>query len=253
MQILDYLKDNLLFLDGGMGTLLQKDGLLPGEKPERWNLTNPDKITAIHKAYYDAGSNVVSTNTFGANTLKFDSCELDSIVKAAVENARRAAAESVSDGEKFVALDIGPTGRLLKPFGDLDFEDAVSVFAETVRLGVKYGVDLILIETMNDLYETKAALLAAKENSSLPVFVSNAYSENGCLMTGADPEAVSATLEGLGADAVAAMEPLAIHRRAQALFDTTKSQGYLIGSGGEIPDSAYLSLISMLGIYIRNH
>lgn len=202
MQILDYLKDNLLFLDGGMGTLLQKEGLLPGEKPEMWNLTNPDKIAAIHKAYYDAGSNVVSTNTFGANTLKFDSYELDSIVKSAVENARRAAAESVSDGEKFVALDIGPTGRLLKPFGDLDFEDAVSVFAETVRLGVKYGVDLIIIETMNDLYETKAALLAAKENSSLPVFVSNAYSENGCLMTGADPEAVSATLEGLGADAI---------------------------------------------------
>ncbi len=202
MQILDYLKDNLLFLDGGMGTLLQKEGLLPGEKPERWNLTNPDKITAIHKAYYDAGSNVVSTNTFGANTLKFGKDELEEIVRSAVENARCAAKESVAEGEKFVALDIGPTGRLLKPFGDLDFEEAVDVFAETVRLGVKYGVDLILIETMNDLYETKAALLAAKENSTLPVFVSNAYSENGCLMTGADPEAVSATLEGLGADAV---------------------------------------------------
>ncbi|MBE6651070.1 MAG: homocysteine methyltransferase [Ruminococcaceae bacterium] len=202
MQILEYLKSNILYLDGGMGTLLHSEGLLPGELPERWNITHSDIITKIHKSYYDAGSNVVSTNTFGANVLKFSKDELEDIVSAAVKNARKALSESASSQPKWVALDIGPTGRMLKPYGDLDFEEAVSVFAETVRLGVKYGVDLIFIETMNDSYETKAALLAAKENSNLPVFVSNAYGEDGKLMTGASPEAIITLLEGMGADAV---------------------------------------------------
>ena len=202
MEILDFLKNNLLFLDGGMGTLLQKRGLVPGEMPEVWNVTHPDVIESIHLEYYNSGSNVVSTNTFGANVLKFSHDELDDVVRAAVENARRAAERSSNKGERFVALDIGPTGHLLKPYGDLDFEEAVEIFAETVRLGMKYSVDLIFIETMNDLAETKAALLAAKECSDLPVFVSNAYSENGCLMRGASPEAVCATLEGMGADAI---------------------------------------------------
>ena len=202
MKITEFLKDHLLYLDGGMGTLLQARGLLPGELPERWNLTHPDEIVAIHRDYFDAGSHVVNTNTFGANSLKLSDGELDAIVKAAIGNARRAAAESRGTQPKWVALDIGPTGRMLKPYGDLDFEDAVAVFAKTVRLGVKYGADLIMIETMNDSYETKAALLAAKENSSLPVFVSNAYGEDGKLMTGADPAAMVAMLEGMGADAI---------------------------------------------------
>lgn len=202
MNILEFAKDHLLFLDGGMGTLLQSQGLQPGELPEYWNLSHRDVIKSIHRAYFDAGSHVVNTNTFGANSLKFPPEELDAIVKAAMENARAAAAESIGIQPKWVALDIGPLGRLLKPYGDLDFEDAVSVFAETVRLGVKYGADLIFIETMNDSYETKAALLAAKENSSLPVFVSNAYGEDGKLMTGADPAAMVAMLEGMGADAI---------------------------------------------------
>ncbi|MBQ6701453.1 MAG: homocysteine S-methyltransferase family protein [Clostridia bacterium] len=204
MDFFRFLKDNIVCLDGGMGTLLQSRGLKPGEHPEKWNITHPDIITEIHKSYYDAGSNVVSTNTFGANILKFSEEELDSIIKAAVSNARSAARCSVSQKEKFVALDIGPSGKLLKPLGDLDFEDAVSVFAKTVKLGVKYGVDLIIIETMNDSYETKAALLAAKENSELPVIVSNAYGEDGKLMTGADPMAMVALLEGMGADAIGA-------------------------------------------------
>lgn len=202
MQILEYLKNNILYLDGGMGTLLHSEGLLPGELPERWNITHPDIITKIHKSYYDAGSNVVNTNTFGANILKFSHEELEEIISAAMGNARRADNESIGAQPRWVALDIGPTGRMLKPYGDLDFEEAVSVFAETVKLGVKYGVDLIFIETMNDSYETKAALLAAKENSSLPVFVSNAYGEDGKLMTGASPEAMVTLLEGMGADAV---------------------------------------------------
>ena len=202
MNILDFLKNNILYLDGGMGTLLQAQGLQAGEYPERWNLSHPDVIVSIHQAYYDAGSHVVNTNTFGANTLKFSADELDSIVAAAVQNAREAAKKSSSAQPKWVALDIGPLGRMLKPYGDLDFENAVAIFAETVKLGVKHGVDLIFIETMNDSYETKAALLAAKENSNLPVFVSNAYGEDGKLMTGASPAAMVAMLEGMRADAI---------------------------------------------------
>ena len=170
MNILNYLKENIVTLDGGMGTLLQAEGLRPGELPERWNLLHPEVIRRIHRAYFEAGSNIVSTNTFGANRLKFSSEELEEIVRAAVENARKA--QVGIDHATFVGLDIGPTGRMLKPYGDLDFEDAVGIFAETVRLGVKYGVDLIFNETMNDSLECKAAVLAAKENSDLPIFVS---------------------------------------------------------------------------------
>ena len=202
MNILQHLKNNMLYLDGGMGTLLQARGLAAGEMPERWNLSNPDAITEIHKAYFDAGSNVVNTNTFGANCLKFEADELDAIIGAAIANARTAASQSSGKQPKWVALDIGPTGRMLAPYGDLDFEDAVSVFAKTVRLGVKHGADLIFIETMSDSYETRAALLAAKENSNLPVFVSNAFGEDGKLMTGANPLAMVAMLEGMGADAI---------------------------------------------------
>ena len=202
MRITEYLEKNIIYLDGGMGTLLQEQGLEAGELPERWNLCRPEVIEAIHRAYYDAGSNVVNTNTFGANSLKFSESELEDIVKSAIEIARSAAKESKGDQPKWVALDIGPTGRMLKPYGDLDFEYAVEIFAKTVRLGVKYGADLIFIETMNDSYETKAALLAAKENSDLPVFVSNAYGEDQKLMTGASPAAMVAMLEGMGADAI---------------------------------------------------
>ena len=204
MSFREYLENNIVYLDGGMGTLLQESGLKPGEYPERWNLTHKDIITKIHKDYYDAGSNVVCTNTFGANSLKFNDDELEEIVKAAVENAKAAQEQSISNAEKFVALDIGPSGKLLRPLGDLDFEDAVAVFAKTIKFGVKYGVDLIFIETMNDSYETKAALLAAKENSTLPVLVSNAYGEDGKLMTGATPAAMVAMVEGMGADAIGA-------------------------------------------------
>ncbi len=204
MKFSDYLNQNTVYLDGGMGTLLQECGLKPGELPEIWNITHSEIITKIHTDYFNAGSNVVSTNTFGANTLKFSEKELEEIISAAVSNAKAAKELSSSPGEKFIALDIGPSGKLLKPLGDLDFEDAVSTFAKTVTLGVKYGVDLIIIETMNDCYETKAALLAAKENSNLPIIVSNAYGTDGKLMTGATPSAMVAMLEGMGADAIGA-------------------------------------------------
>jgi 5-methyltetrahydrofolate--homocysteine methyltransferase len=202
MDIREYLKSNIIYLDGAMGTVLQKSGLGAGELPERLNLTKPDVIKKIHKDYYDAGSNIVNTNTFGANLLKFSENELEEIVSAAIRNAQIAREESHGKQEKWVALNIGPSGRMLVPYGDFEFEDAVELFAKTVRLGVKYGTDLITIETMNDSYETKAALLAAKENCDLPVFVTNAYGEDGKLMTGADPSAMVAMLEGLGADAI---------------------------------------------------
>ena len=202
MKITDFLKENIVLLDGGTGTMLQSLGLSAGELPERWNISRPEVIRGIHRDYFDAGSNIVCTNTFGANGLKFSDEELKEIVFSAVENAKRAAEESVGKQPKWVALDVGPTGRMLKPLGDLDFEDAVAIFSKTVRLGAMAGADLVFIETMGDSYETKAALLAAKESCDLPVFVSNAYGEDGKLMTGADPAAMVALLEGMGADAI---------------------------------------------------
>ena len=202
MDFREFLANNIVRLDGGMGTLLQAEGLMPGELPERWCLTHPEVVTAIHRAYFEAGSHVVATNTFGANPLKFSEDELDAIIGAAVACARAAAREV--GGERFVALDIGPSGKLLAPLGDLDFEDAVTLFATTARLGVKHGVDLILIETMGDAYETKAALLAVREVTDLPVIVTNAYGADGRLTTGATPAAMVALCEGLRADAVGA-------------------------------------------------
>ena len=145
MTILEYMKDNILYLDGGMGTLLQDSGLAPGELPESWNLSHPEVIQNLHRAYFDAGSNVVNTNTFGANSLKFSYSELECIIKAAVLNAKKAKDSSIGKQEKFIALDIGPCGKLLKPYGDLDFEDAVTLFSEVIKICAAQGVDLIFI------------------------------------------------------------------------------------------------------------
>ncbi len=204
MNFKTFLQNHIVCFDGGMGTLLQQSGLQAGELPERWNLSHPKTVVEIHKAYFDAGSHVVTTNTFGANPLKFQEEELCAILAAAVANAKAARDQSDAPQEKFIALDVGPLGKLLKPLGDLDFEDAVALFAKTISLGSQHGVDLILIETMNDCYETKAALLAAKEQCDLPVLVSNAYGEDGKLMTGATPAAMVALAEGMGADAIGA-------------------------------------------------
>ena len=182
MELREYIKHHTLYLDGGMGTLLQGRGLSAGEHPERWNLTRPDDIVAIHRDYFEAGANVINANTFGANSLKFSADEPDAIIGAAMSNAHKACRASRGDHPKWVALDVGPTGRMLRPLGDLSFDEAVEIFAETVRIGAECGVDLIFIETMSDSYETKAALLAAKENSDLPVFVSNAYGADGRLI-----------------------------------------------------------------------
>ena len=199
MSITEIMKNRIAMLDGGMGTLLQAKGLCPGELPERWNITHPEIITEIHRAYLLSGSDVISTNTFGANPLKFSPDELRSVIRAAIDNARAAA---VGLQGKLVALDIGPLGKLLRPYGDLEFEAAVSAFRTVAEIGEEFGADLVLIETVNDIYEAKAALLGVKEGCKLPVLVSCAFGEDGKLMTGADPAAVVTTLEGLGADAV---------------------------------------------------
>lgn len=204
MKITEFIKENIVVLDGAMGTMLHAAGLEAGELPELWNITHPQEVIEIHKAYFDAGSNVVSTNTFGANSLKFEHETLKEIIVRAVENCKAAKCASCSAKEKFIAFDIGPLGKLLKPYGELEFDDAVSVFAESVKIAAECDIDLFFIETMNDSYETKAALLAVKENSDLPVFVSNAYSEDGKLLTGASPSVMACMLESMGADAIGA-------------------------------------------------
>ena len=181
----------MLILDGGMGTQLQARGLRPGEVPEDWNVERPDDIAAVHRAYVAAGAEVVYANTFGANRLKYHGAHaLDEVIGAAVAIAKRSGAK--------VALDVGPTGRLLRPAGDLAFDDACAAFAEQVRLGAKAGADLVVVETMGDVAELKAAVLAAKESCDLPIYATVALGEDGKLLTGGSVECVAALLESLG-------------------------------------------------------
>nr|WP_288828704.1 homocysteine S-methyltransferase family protein [uncultured Clostridium sp.] len=206
--ILEELKNRILFFDGGMGSLLQANGLKPGELPETWNVTHSGLIVKLHRDYLEAGADIIKTNTFGANGLKYNpdkEFDLEQIVTAAMKNAKEAVnTAAYPEGRKkgAVALDIGPTGKLLKPLGDLDFEDAYELFSQVVRIGEREGADLILIETMSDSYEAKAAVLAAKENSSLPVFVTMIFDDKGKLLTGGNVESTVALLEGLGVDAL---------------------------------------------------
>lgn len=204
-MIRERLGKEVLYFDGGMGTLLQEKGLKAGELPEVWNIEHMEEVIEIHRQYFEAGSDIVLTNTFGANALKFrdSSYELSDIVTAAVIHVKEAASLGVHDGrEVYAALDVGPTGKLLKPMGDLDFEDAVRTFGEVMRCGEEAGADLIHIETMSDTYEMKAAVLAAKEQTNLPVFATMIFDEKGRLLTGGDVRSAVAMLEGLGVDAL---------------------------------------------------
>lgn len=196
-KITELVKEKRIYFDGGMGTLLQSQGLPPGQPPELWNISEPEKIIAVHNAYFDVGCNITKANTFGINREKFPNYK--ELIKAGIDCAKKAAENRT---ESYVAFDMGPTGKLLEPLGDLPFETAVSIFADNVKVAAECGADLILIETMNDSYETKAAVLAAKENCNLPVFVTNVYDESGKLMTGANPAAMIAMLEGLNVDAI---------------------------------------------------
>ena len=189
-----------LFCDGGMGTFLQARGLKGGELPERWNLTHPDIILELFESYLKAGADIFNTNSFGLNSLKYPG-EVAEIMKASVELAKQARINTGRE-DAYIAIDIGPTGKLLEPMGDLSFDRAVELFAETIKAGAEAGGDLVLIETMSDSYEAKAAVLAAKENSDLPVIVTTIYDEKGKLLTGGNVDSTVAMLEGLGVDAL---------------------------------------------------
>lgn len=196
MSFKETFKNKFMIFDGAMGTMLQKEGLKVGELPETLNITNADIIKRIHQQYIEAGSDIVTTNTFGANELKYSSSQysIEEVITAGVKIAREAA------GEKLVALDIGPTGQVMEPTGTLSFEAAYDLFKKQVIIGEKAGADLILIETMSDLYEAKAAILAAKENSSLPVFCTMTFEQSGRTLMGTDPKTMVFVLEGLGVD-----------------------------------------------------
>ena len=197
-QLWNQLGKRILFLDGGFGSQLQARGLQTGELPETWNLTHGPEVKGIHRDYLAAGADIILTNTFGANRFKYENVE--ELVTCGVKLAKEAVAESGKDA--MVGLDLGPTGKLLRPMGTLDFEEAVSVYAEVVKAGAAAGADLIVIETMSDTYELKAAVLAARENCELPVIATVVFGENGKMLTGADPAAVVALLEGLRVDAL---------------------------------------------------
>ena len=189
-----------IFFDGGSGTLLQKMGLKGGELPERWNLTHPERIIELYSGYLNAGCHIFNTNTFGANRFHYPE-DLDEVVSAAVRLADQARKQT-GRKDALIALDIGPTGKLLEPIGDLSFEEAVDVFASVVRTGVSAGAELVLIETMSDIYEAKAAVIATKENCDLPVFCTVTFDQNAKMLTGASAEGAAAILEGLGVDAL---------------------------------------------------
>ena len=196
-EIIDIIHSRKVYFDGGLGSLLQERGLPVGTPPEIWNLENPKAVFDIHKEYVLAGCDFITSNTFGVNPLKYDNYR--ELISSALSTVRK----SVEGTDSMIALDIGPLGKLLSPLGDLDFNDAVRFFSNTIEFGNSLGIaDAVIIETMNDSLETKAAVLAAKESCDLPIFVTNAYDATGKLMTGASPSAMIAMLEGLGADAI---------------------------------------------------
>ena len=209
VKIRDLIGKELLFSDGAMGTLLQAEGLKGGEIPETWNILRPEVLIDIHTRYLNAGSNIITANTFGCNKYKLEHSDYDldtltssgiRLVREAIEKFEQGSDSPFSKKPHFVALDVGPLGKLLKPIGNVSFDEAEAAYAEIVIAGTKAGADLLFFETFTDLYDLKAAIIAAKENSDLPIFVSVAPDENGRLLTGGDLEAYVALVEGLGVD-----------------------------------------------------
>ena len=201
MDIREILGRRILFFDGGMGTMLQKYGMKAGELPELLNITDPQLVCRIHDEYLAAGAGIITTNTFGANPLKSDEmgASVDMIIAAAVGNARKSV-NKAGGKERFVAFDIGPTGKLMEPIGDLSFDRAYEEFARIAKTAETAGADLAIIETMSDTLEAKAAVLAVKENTKLPVFLTMTFDETYKTLTGADVHVMSAMFEGLGVD-----------------------------------------------------
>ena len=195
VEILKHIQNEHLIFDGAMGTMLQKSGLEIGGIPDLLSLTNPKLIQSIHREYVEAGCDCITTNTFGANRLKIKDTDIATLVTAAVENAKAA-------NPKYVALDIGPIGQLMAPLGTLSFEEAYDIFKEQLVAGEKAGADLVIFETFSDLMELKVGILAAKENTNLPVFATMTYQDNGRTFVGVDPVSATISLQGLGVDAL---------------------------------------------------
>lgn len=190
--------EEFLLFDGAMGTMLQQSGLKPGELPDLLCLTSPEVVTAVHRAYVEAGSQAITTNTFGANRLKLEGkAEVAEVFAAAIECARAA-------GARYVAADMGPTGELMDPYGDLEYEEAYEIYAEQARAAEAAGADLIIVETMADLTEAEAAVRAAVETTNLPVFATMTFGEHGRTLMGTTPEEAAASLEEFGASAIGA-------------------------------------------------
>ncbi|MBQ4153489.1 MAG: homocysteine S-methyltransferase family protein [Oscillospiraceae bacterium] len=203
--VIEAMQKRVLYFDGAMGTMVQKHGLQAGESPEIFSLTHPEVIAEIHRSYLNAGADIVTANTFGANAhkLKATGYSPEEIISASVRLAKKEAITASSDEvQKFVALDIGPIGELLEPMGTLSFDDAYAMFKEEMIAGAQAGADLILIETMSDLYEIKAAILAAKENTDLPIFATLTVEENGRTYTGCSMESFAVLAESLGVSAI---------------------------------------------------
>jgi len=238
MDFLQRLGRQRLFFDGAMGTMLQERGLGAGELPELKNISGGAIVAEIHASYVKAGCDILKTNTFGANRLKLAGTGFtaEQVIEAAVTNAKKAARGK----DIFIALDIGPTGKLLAPFGDLDFEEAVNIFAEMVNAGAKAGADLVLIETMSDTYEIKAAMLAAKENCSLPVFVTFTPDSSGRLLTGAGIMTTVCLVESLGADALGFNCGLGPEQMKSLLGELTECAGIpvIINPNAGLPEIA---------------
>jgi 5-methyltetrahydrofolate--homocysteine methyltransferase len=197
VTVRELFKNEIILFDGAMGTMLQQAGLISGEIPETYNILQPEIIKGIHQSYLEAGADVITANTFQANELKLKGCgyTVEEIIQTGVKNAKEA-------GAKYVALDIGPLGQLMEPMGTITFEEAYQIFARQVKAGVEAGADIILLETLSDLYEAKAAILAAKENSDLPIFTTMNFQEDGRTFIGTDPITATIVLQSLGVDAL---------------------------------------------------
>ena len=262
-KIDELLKKDFIFLDGAMGTMLQASGLKLGERPEVLCITEPETIIDIHKQYINAGSDIVYANTFGGNAHKLEGTghSVDEVITAAVKVAKKACEGT----EALAALDIGPIGELLEPSGTLKFEDAYEIFKEMLISGEKAGADLVVFETMTDLYEVKAAVLAAKENTKLPIFVTMTFEENGRTFTGCTVESMACVLEGLGVDAVGincSLGPKEIFPLAKRLTEATNLPVVIKANAG-LPDpltneyditpelfGEYMKMYSEIGINI---
>ena len=199
MNIKELLGKKILFFDGAMGSMLQKSGLKAGELPETLNITSPETVIDIHMRYLKAGADIITANTFGAYSTKYDNVE--EIISAGIYNVKQAVALLELEN-KFVALDMGSVGKLLKPLGDLEFDECYNIFKRSAMAGEKAGANLVILETMSDTYEAKADILAIKENTSLPIICTMTFDEKGYALTGADIAAMTAVLEGLSVDAL---------------------------------------------------